>query len=379
MNDHNNAYYAGNETTRVKLTRYASKPDQDERIKFTGARLLEPEEQESMDASEFVIDDEVDAHANASGGGRRLRALPRVCDGSSSKGIQNGCDWSSWLPDAIISQSPCDSCWAFGAALAITGNFHLNLARQPSQQANNFPLNWVKNRLVSAQQLMDCNAGYDGKTMCKGPESGGVVQHAFRWVGDRSGRGGNGVVRDADQTYLFKDGVCTNAGVKTRLSCRTATNGVARGCKNTNALPYSCISDKKMSNTDFNKQLMKMLEISPVPLVIQSCALRADHWDGVVLQSTNWGCRKNNLPPAARGLADHIVTLVGWGTDRKHGDYWKIRNTWGWEMNGGKSEAWGDEGYARIERTDRGTLFGRMRAKDPSEQNPCIPLGARYW
>jgi len=37
---------------------------------------------------------------------------------------------------------------------------------------------------------------------------------------------------------------------------------------------------------------------------------------------------------------NHAVSLVGWGTDISHGDYWILRNSWG--------SSWGENGYMRI-------------------------------
>jgi len=48
------------------------------------------------------------------------------------------------------------------------------------------------------------------------------------------------------------------------------------------------------------------------------------------------GCDQKNP------IIDHVVQLVGFGTDSSRGDYWLIRNSW--------SAGWGEDGYIRIKR-----------------------------
>ena len=58
--------------------------------------------------------------------------------------------------------------------------------------------------------------------------------------------------------------------------------------------------------------------------------------------------RRRRLP-----MANHILSIVGWGRDATHGDYWLLRNSWG--------TYWGEGGFAKI----------KMGGKNLGVENSC--------
>lgn len=57
----------------------------------------------------------------------------------------------------------------------------------------------------------------------------------------------------------------------------------------------------------------------------------------------NGGVYEDSLTSCPYGdytATNHAVALVGWGSDKEHGDYWILRNSWG--------SSWGEKGYMRI-------------------------------
>jgi len=54
--------------------------------------------------------------------------------------------------------------------------------------------------------------------------------------------------------------------------------------------------------------------------------------------------------PPSVSSTNHIVSLVGWGTDPTAGNYWLVKNSWG--------PGWGENGYFRIRRGQFDLNFG---------------------
>ena len=80
-------------------------------------------------------------------------------------------------------------------------------------------------------------------------------------------------------------------------------------------------------------------ERGPLVVAIEASAFIFQMYNGGIIRSEDCGTD-----------LDHAVQLVGYGEDPDGEKYWIARNSWG--------ERWGEQGYFRLERTDREDVEG---------------------
>lgn len=151
---------------------------------------------------------------------------------------------------------------------------------------------------LSEQQLVDCSRRY-GNLGC----NGGLMDSAFEYAID------TGMCSESAYPYTASVGTCH--------TCTTVTKIV------------------KCSDVPANNQvaLKEAVTKGPVSIAIEA--------DTAIFQSYSKGV----ITSAACGTnLDHGVLIVGYGI-QDNIKYWLVKNSWG--------TSWGDQGYVKIERSDK--------------------------
>jgi len=205
-------------------------------------------------------------------------------------------DWRSKnVITAVKDQGQCGSCWSFGTAETVESYWALSTGQL---------------QVLSEQQILDCtpNPNDCGGT---GGCGGGTVELAFQKIIDMGGL-------SSEWTYPYlswKGGNFPNCNFSPSMGAASI-----KGWVNVAPNQYAPVMN---SLATFG------------PLAINVDASSWNEYETGVFT----GC--NMTAPDI----DHVVQLVGYGTDDQLGDYWTVRNSW--------TPTWGEDGYIRIRRSSQ--------------------------
>ncbi|ALC42823.1 cer [Drosophila busckii] len=205
----------------------------------------------------------------------------------SGRALPASIDWRTrGAVTPVKNQGTCGSCYTFAAAAALEGAYFL-------KTGSLYPLseqNLLDCTTVSPYSNMGCNGGYGGRTLQYVVNNGGV---------------------DYEYYYPYE--------------------GVLRNCRyNYN---YRGATARQVVNVAGNEAALQaaVAEKGPVAVTIYSSNAFNSYKSGVFFDNY---CNSYGT--------NHLVTVVGYGTDSYYGDYWLIKNSWGtW---------WGEQGYMRMAR-----------------------------
>jgi len=202
-----------------------------------------------------------------------------------------------WREKGIITpvkdQGQCGSCWTFGTAEVIESYYALVTGQLAT---------------LSEQQILDCVPNPD---QCGGTGGcgGGTPELAFEKLIEMGGL-------TSEWMYPYTSYFGTN------YPCHYQAN---------TTMAVAVLSSYVKLPSNQYEPVMDALQRGPLVINIDASAWRS-YQSGVFT-----GCNQTNSD------IDHVVLLVGYGTDPKEGDYWLIRNSW--------TPAWGEGGYIRLARS----------------------------
>lgn len=208
----------------------------------------------------------------------------------------------------------CGSCWAHGTMSALADR--IKIARNGKGADIN----------LAIQHLLNCG----GVGSCHG----GSVDGPYQWLLEIS-KTGTGISYESAQPYLAcssesKEGFCPHVDTTCKQInvARTCGSFSQEGgpCTGLRSFPNATISDYgSISGAD--AMMKEIFNRGPI-----ACGIAADP-----LLNYESGIVKHR-----GGMVDHVISVVGWGTDANEGQYWIVRNSWG--------EYWGEMGYVRVAR-----------------------------
>lgn len=249
-----------------------------------------------------------------------LTALPKAVDWRLKGVVSN-----------VKDQGHCGSCWAFATTETIESHAAINTGLMPT---------------LSPQQLVSC---------APNPLSCGGIG------------GCEGSIPEVAYDYIQLFGM-TSEWMHPYTSY---FGGKPAGSKcdwnSTKAASIVQISGyKKLPPNDYPAIMTALATVGPLAVNVQ-----ADTWSSYEHGVFDGCSNHSNI------AIDHVVQLVGYGTDEKGGDYWLVRNSW--------DVTWGESGYIRLKRssspvcgTDPAPLDGTGCVDGPSEQKVCGTCGVLF-
>jgi len=206
----------------------------------------------------------------------------------------------------------CGSCWAHGAISALADRIKI------ARKGQGIDIN------PSVQHLLNCGDA--------GSCHGGSIDGPYQWL-HRISKQGSGLSYETSQPYLAcssdsTDGFCPHVDTtcKALNVARTCGSFAKEGgpCTGLASFPNVSISDYG-SISGQQAMMSEIFHRGPI-----SCGIDAN-------PLLNY---ESGIIKTAGDAVDHVVSVVGWGTDPTDGFFWIVRNSWG--------EYWGEMGYVRV-------------------------------
>jgi len=214
----------------------------------------------------------------------------------------------------ILNQADCGSCWAFGAAEAISDR-HCIAGMKGGKGASFLQL--------APLDLVACDGGFfSGNNGCQGGQLSTAWGYAKR----------TGLVTEKCLPYGKSEGGPIPTCAPKDQPCMPPTFVKTPSCKKVCADGSDFLSDKhhvsSVYNVDSSSIEKELMAYGPVEAAFTVYEDFVHYKSGVYKHTTG------------SALGGHAIKIIGFGTDPKEGKFWLVQNSW--------TTTWGDGGYFKI-------------------------------
>jgi len=234
-------------------------------------------------------------------------------------------DWSdvdgkSYLTHSLNQHLPqyCGSCWAHGSLSALADRIKIARNATKGDDIN-----------LSIQFILNCGADVAGS--CHGGYHTGVYELIQQYGYVPFDTCMPYVACSAESTEGFCASELVDTTCKKENICRTCDTFSSFGgtCTHIDYFPNATVAEYGMIDSgDVDAIMAEIYTRGPVAATINAEPIL--EYTGGVFDDAD----------ASKGT-NHIVSIVGWGTEESTGvKYWIVRNSWG--------EYWGELGYVRV-------------------------------
>merc|ERR1712066_1046087 len=188
------------------------------------------------------------------------------------------------------------SCWAHGAVSALADRIKIDRRAQGADIQ------------LSVQHMLNCG----GVGSCHG----GSLDGPYQWIKSISDKTGSGISYTTSQPYQAcssesQEGICPgNDWSCTPVNVAVTCGTFGEKCVGLTHYPNATISEHG-SITGKDAMMKEIFNRGPI-----ACGIAA-----TPLHQYTTGIAKDTS-----GMTNHVISVVGWGTDAQEGLYWLIRN-----------------------------------------------------
>ncbi|XP_046662481.1 procathepsin L-like isoform X2 [Homalodisca vitripennis] len=208
-------------------------------------------------------------------------------DDSENVKLPKNLDWrKKGAVTEVKDQGFCGSCWAFSATGSLEGQHYLKTKKLVS---------------LSEQNLMDCSTAEENHGC-----HGGLMDKAFTYV-----QKNKGIDTEASYPYEGYNGTCRY-------------NPKNKGATDNGYVDITSGSEKALQKA--------VATVGPISVAIDGDHISFKHYKSGVYQN----------PDCSSTALNHGIVAVGYGSTKKGGAYWLVKNSW--------SSNWGMNGYAMMAR-----------------------------